>query len=525
MEVRRAEPDHGCKFMDPVLGTGGADMSDDIVHKSATELAALVSDRSLGAHDVIEAFLARIEAINPTLNAICTLNPKARADAEDCDRRLRAGEPARPLEGVPFVVKDIIQTRGVRTTFGSLICEHDVPEEDAISVERLKAAGAVLIGKTNTPEFAHDVNTTNQIFGTTRNPVNLNVTAGGSSGGTGAAVAAELAPIGLGTDLGGSIRVPCSYNGIVGMRPSPGRVPFYPTDYGWDTLVEHVQGPMTRTVADIGLMMSVLSGPDDRDPSSLPAQGIDFVAAAGGGADLAGRRIAYAHDLDGLFPLDPEVAELTRRAAKRFEDMGAIVEETCFDTSDIRDIISGTRAFGMVARYADRLDRHRELMTLQLVNQVTEALAMDVRTITRAEKSRTDYWHRVRRFLEDYDYIIASSVGAPPFRLDEALPTTVGDVAVDRYYDVFLASYAFSVTGLPIMAVPCGFTGDGLPVGFQIVGHRLREDLVLEAAAAYAAASPEHFARPEIDLSSAAEISDELVMTGISVREGDGERS
>ncbi len=499
-------------------------MNDAIVDKSATELAALISARSLGAVEVTEAFLARIEDVNPTVNAICTLNPGARAAAEDCDRRLGAGEPARPLEGVPFVVKDIIPTRGIRTTFGSLICEHDVPEEDAISVERLKAAGAVLIGKTNTPEFAHDVNTTNEIFGTTRNPSNLNVTAGGSSGGTGAAVAAALAPIGLGTDLGGSIRVPCSYNGIVGMRPSPGRVPFYPTDFGWDTLVEHVQGPMCSTVADVGLMMSVLAGPDDRDPSSLPSQAIDFVAAAGGGADLAGRRIAYAHDLNGLFPIDPEVADLTRRAARRFEDMGAIVEETCFDTANIRDIISGTRAFGMVARYADRLDRHRDLMTLQLVNQVSEALTVDVRAITAAEKLRTEYWHRVRRFLEDYDYIIAPSVGAPPFRLDQPMPTTVGDVAVDRYYDVYLATYAFSVTGLPIMAVPCGLNRDGLPVGFQIVGRRHREDLVLEAAAAYAAAAPEHFVRPEIDLSAAGEISADLVMTGISVRERAGDR-
>ncbi len=196
-----------------------------IHHLSAGEIAAAVAAGDRTAAEVTGTLLERIDALNPVLNAICTLNPDAMAAAEACDRRRATGAAARPLEGVPFVVKDIIPTAGIRTTFGSRLLEHDVPDEDAISVERLKAAGGVLVGKTNTPEFAHDVNTTNLIFGTTRNPTDVNVTAGGSSGGTGAAVAAAMAPIGIGTDLGGSIRVPASYNGIVGLRPAPGRVP------------------------------------------------------------------------------------------------------------------------------------------------------------------------------------------------------------------------------------------------------------------------------------------------------------
>lgn len=496
-------------------------MSDDILDLTAGAIAGTVAGRDLGALQVVDAFLGRIEEVNPVINAVCTLNPEARSAAEAADRRLAAGEPARPLEGVPFLVKDILPTKGLRTTFGSLICEHDVPTEDALSVERLTAAGGILLGKTNTPEFAHDVNTTNRIFGTTRNPTDVNVTAGGSSGGSGAAVAAGMAPIALGTDLGGSIRVPCSYNGITGIRPSPGRVPVYPTEFGWDTLVEHVQGPMTRHAADIGLAMSVLAGPDDRDPSSLPAEGLDYVAAASGSRPLAGRRVAYAGDLGGLIPLDSEVADLTRQAAQKFEELGCTVEEACFDVSGIRDIVTGTRGFGMVGRYADRLDAHRDVMTLQLVNQVSEALKLDLRTVTKAERLRTDYWHRVRVFLESYDYIIAPSVGAPPFRLDQPLPTEVGGVAVERYYDVFLATYAFSVTALPIMAVPCGSTAAGLPVGMQIVGRRLRDDLVLEAAAAYEAACPEHFVRPEIDLAAARPVSPELDTPGLSVKASD----
>ena len=216
----------------------------DITNASAAELAGAIATRSVGAREAAEALLARVDELNPTLNAICTLNENALAEADAVDQRLARGEPARPLEGVPVVVKDNIHTRGIRTTFVSRLLENEVPEIDAICVERLKATGAVVLGKTNTPEFAHDVNTANAIFGTTRNPWNVNHTAGGSSGGTASAVAARMAPVGLGTDLGGSIRNPASFNGLVGIRPAPGRVAFYPTEFGWDTLVAHVQGPI-----------------------------------------------------------------------------------------------------------------------------------------------------------------------------------------------------------------------------------------------------------------------------------------
>jgi len=493
-------------------------MSEDIVRKSAVELAGDVAARRLSATDVTRAFLERIAQLNPAVNAVCTVNPRALEEAAECDRRLSAGDRPRPLEGVPFVVKDVIQTAGLRTTFGSTIHEHLVPDEDAVSVERLRKAGAVVVGKSNTPEFAHDVNTTNKIFGTTRNPWNLRTTAGGSSGGTGAAVAAGLAPIGLGTDLGGSIRIPAAFCGISGIRPVPGRVPVYPSDFGWDTLVEHVHGPMARTVADLGLMLAALAGPDDRDPSSLPAPAHDYVTAARGERSLAGRRLAYTRDLRGLVPVDPEVASLTREAARAFEGLGCVVEEDCFDVSDVRDIIAGTRGFGMIARYADRLEKFGDQMTPQLINQVRDALRLDVRTITRAERLRTAYWQRVRAFLERYDYILTPTVGVPAFHIDRPLPWEVGGVKVERFYDVFLTTYAFSVTGLPVASVPCGFTAAGLPVGLQIVGRRLREDLVLEAAGAYALACPQHFARPpEIDADAARDIRDAVITTGFNV--------
>jgi amidase len=487
-----------------------------IIDWTAGQIAEAVANGTVSAAEVTEAFLARIDAVNPVINAVCTVNPEALEHARAVDRRRAAGEAARPLEGVPFLVKDILQTKGLRTTFGSLLLEHDVPEEDTITVERLKAAGGVLLGKTNTPEFAHDINTTNKIFGTTRNPWDVNVTAGGSSGGSGAAVAAGMAPLALGTDLGGSIRIPCSFNNLAGLRPSPGRVPFYPTDYGWDTLVQHVQGPMTRDVGDVGLAMSVLAGPDDRDPSSLPDEGHDYRAAASGRAAMAGRRVAYAGDL-GVIPLDPEVDGLIRNGLARLESLGCVIEDACFDTSDIREVVSGTRAFGMVARYADRFDAHKSMMTQQLINQITPSLEMSLRDVTRAEKLRTAYWHRVRRFMERYEFIAAACVGAPPFRLDEPLPTTVGGKPVARFQDVFLSTYVFSVTGLPMVAMPCGLTRDGRPVGMQIIARRLRDDSALEIAAAYQSVAGELFRRPEIDLDAVKPVSEAMQTPGVSI--------
>lgn len=493
-------------------------MSDEITGLSAGQMVEAVSQKRLSAREIVEAHLARIQAINPTLNAVCTLNPEALRIAKAIDERLAGGAPPRPLEGVPYLAKDNIYTKGLRTTFGSRLMADFVPEEDSVAVERLNAAGAVLLGKSNTPEFAHDVNTTNYLFGTTRNPWDLNVTAGGSSGGSGAGVAARFAPLALGTDLGGSIRGPAAFNNIVGIRPALGRVANHPTDLPWGILVTGVTGPMARTVGDAALMLSVLAGPDDRDPTSLPTQELDFVAAAQTGDGLAGKRIAYAGDLGGLVPQDPEVRELGRQAAARFADLGAEVSDDCFDTASLVEIMAGTRGFGMIARYAERYDAHKALMTPPLVNQIEAALKLDLRAVTRAERLRGEYWHRVRKFLQAYDFIATPTIGVPPFRLDEPLPDRIGERPVERYYDAFLSTYAFSVTGLPVIAVPAGLTASGLPVGIQIVGPRQREDLVIAVAAAYERAHPELFVTPEIDLGQAKELGEAFSSPGLVLR-------
>ena len=490
----------------------------DLTSLTAVEIASAVAERKLSAAEVTRAFLARIDALNPTINAICTPNPRALSEADEIDHRLACGEVARPLEGVPFLVKDNLDTKGVRTTFGSRLMENNVPGESAICVDRLAAAGGVLLGKTNTPEFAHDVNTSNLLFGTTRNPWDPMVTAGGSSGGSGAAVAAGFAPLAIGTDLGGSIRIPASFNNLVGIRPAPGRVPFYPTDYAWDTLVPHLAGPLAGTVADAALMLAVMAGPDDRDPTSLPAADVAFADAASGKASIGGRRIALTIDFGGIVPVDPEVAAVTRKAAAIFEGLGCTVEEIALDASDLAEIIAGTRSFGMVARYAERYDEFRDLMTLQLRNQVEAALKMDVRSIVRAERLRTGYWRRISRVMARFDYVLTPSCGAPPFRLDEPLPQCVGGRKVARFYDVFLTTYAFSITGLPMISLPAGLTRAGLPVGVQLAARRLREDSAIEAGRSYAAATPGLFRRPTVDVARALPIPPMLPTPGMVLR-------
>ena len=491
---------------------------EDPTMAGALEITSEVRAGRATVAEIVAAHLSRIEEFNPIVNAICTLNPDAMADAEAADTRLGRGEAPRPLEGVPFIAKDNIWTKGLRTTYGSRVMEDFIPDKDSVVVERLRAAGAVLLGKSNIPEFAHDVNSANFIFGTTRNPWALNRTAGGSSGGSAAALAARFAPLALGTDLGGSIRGPSSFNNTVGIRPTPGRVPDWPTDLAWGAMVSSVTGPMTRNVADAAAMMAVLSGPDDRDPATLPDDGMDYLAAATTPPPMTGKRIAFSPDINGLVPVAPGVAAIAKAAAERFRDLGAEVVEDCFDASDLVEIIAGTRSYAMVARYAERHEAYKEKMTPPLLAQIEAGLRTDIAAMTRAERMRGDYWQRVRVFLETYDYIITPTVGVPAFRLDRPLPTKIGEREVERYYDSFLATYCFSLTGLPIIAVPAGLSEDGLPVGIQIVGRRLRDDEVIAAGAAYEAAAPELFRTPEIDPAQAVELGEAFSSPGLVLK-------
>jgi amidase len=460
----------------------------DLCFVPATELGRLYRARKVSPLEVMQAVLARIDAVNPAVNAYVTIAREAAlAGARKATVALRRGATLPPLHGVPVSIKDLTATKGIRTTSGSKIYEHHVPAEDALTVARLKAAGAIVVGKTNTPEFGAGGNTFNAVFGVTRNPWNLALTCGGSSGGAAVALATGMGPLAQGSDLGGSLRTPASFCGVVGFRTTPGLVPVYPRELAWDSL--SVSGPMARTVPDIALMLSVMAGPDDRAPLSYDVDTRAFPGAVKR-PSVRGWRIAWTPDLDGLIPVEPEVVEVAARATRVFRSLGARVTAASPSFAEVNEIVLGTRGLSMVALHGDRLATWRESMQKGLVWNIDQGLALTSRDIGRAEKLRSVLWERVRRFMERYDLLVLPTVAGKPFPVEQPYPTELQGKPLENYTQWFFLTYALSVTGLPVISVPAGFTRDGLPVGIQIVGRRRQEVSVLRAAAALEAAAP-----------------------------------
>jgi Asp-tRNA(Asn)/Glu-tRNA(Gln) amidotransferase A subunit family amidase len=457
----------------------------------ATELAARIRRREASPVEVTEAVLARMERLDGRLGAFCTPTPElARAMARAAEAAVMRGEPLGPLHGVPVSIKDMTWTKGIRTTRGSRLFADFVPEEDPPVVERLRAAGAVILGKTNTPEFGWKGATENLLFPPTRNPWRLERTAGGSSGGAAAAVAAGLGPLATGTDGAGSIRIPAAFCGIVGHKPSFGRVPVYPAP-----LDVAVTGPMARTVRDAALLLDVLAGPDERDRFSLPDDGIDYLAACAGG--VAGWRVAWSPDL-GYAPVEPEVRALAETAARRFADLGAVVEEAHPGFTDPREIIE-LLFYGQVgAQIADLPPERRALLDpalLAVVDGLRDRSAFDY---ARMAMRRNELWQVARRFFERYDLLLTPAVATTAFPLGLEGPAEVAGQPVKRLgWTPF--TFPFNLTGQPACTVPCGRTAAGLPVGLQIVGRRNDDTAVLRAAAAYEAAAPWAHDWPPLD--------------------------
>ncbi len=465
-------------------------MSDrDLCFTPATELGRLFRARATSPLEVMQAVLARIDAVNPAVNAYVTVaREQALREARRATAALtRRGAALPPLHGIPVSIKDLTPTRGIRTTWGSKIYEHHVPAEDALVVERLKAAGAIVVGKTNTPEFGAGGNTFNAVFGATRNPWNPALTCGGSSGGAAVALATGMGPIAQGSDLGGSLRTPAAFCGVVGFRTTPGLVPKHPVELGWDSLA--VTGPMARTVADTALMLSVIAGPDDRAPLSYDVDTRQFLRAVAR-PSVKGWRVAWTPDLGGLIPVDDEVATVASRATRVFRSLGATVRTGCPDFGEVNDIVLGTRGLTMVAMHADKLPEWRDQMQRGLVWNIEQGLRLTPRDIARAEKARTALWQRVRVFMERHELLLLPTVAVPPFPVEQPYPTEINGKPLDNYTQWFFLTYGITVTGLPVISVPCGFTRAGLPVGLQIVGRRRQEAMVLRAAAAFEAARP-----------------------------------
>lgn len=475
---------------------------------SAHELAKGIANRDYTAVEVMTCFLERIAEVNPVINAVCTLNPDALEEARAADRALDDGAVARPLEGVPFLVKDNIDTENLKTTNGSRLQADRVPDYDEIAVRRLREAGAILLGKTNTSEFAHDVYTTNFLFGPTRNPWQLMTSPGGSSGGSGAAIAAGLAPLSLGTDFGGSVRIPASYNGIVAIRPTPGRVPLRPQEFAWDLIVSNVIGPMCASVRDLALMLDVMSGPDDADPSARHTRpecvsAIDNAeAAVAKGGSAPKQRIAYIPELAPLVSPSDEVRKHVDEGVERLRQLGHDIEIISIDIEPLLEIIRGTRAFGVLARFDDAYDEHAGQMTTALRTQIEGARQVSMGELASAERMRSAYWRQISDLLSEYDCLLTPTCAKPPFALDVP-DMDPAQRPASRLLDVALFTYAFTVVGLPVIALPCGRTPEGLPVGMQIAGRMEQEAMLCALGAGYEAANPECFERPEIDRSQA----------------------
>ena len=450
-------------------------MTRDLCFLTATELAARIRAREVSCEQVMRAHLDQIARVNPKVNAIVTLVPEEQAmgAARAADATLARGEPVGPLHGLPIAHKDLLPTKGMRTTFGSPIFRDFVPDADAILAERCRAAGALLIGKTNTPEFGAGSQTFNPVFGATRNPWDPAKTCGGSSGGAAVALACGMLPIADGSDLGGSLRNPASFCNVTGFRPSSGRVPAWPALNAWFTLP--ILGPMARTVEDLALMMTAIAGPDPRAPLSIHEPGSVFVAPLE--RDFSGVRIAWSPDLGGL-PLDRRVREALAPGRAVLEALGARVEDVDPDLTDAHEVFRTLRAFNFELAYGELLKTRRSEMKDTVIWNIEEGARLTGPQVGRAERLRTALHHRMRGFMEQYAFIAAPVVQVPPFDVNQPWVTEIDGQPMATYLDWMKSCYLISATGLPALSVPCGFTPEGLPVGLQLVGRHL-DDLGL----------------------------------------------
>jgi len=466
-------------------------MANEPHEMTAAELSRAFHDGDLSPVEVTQGLLARIEALDAEVNAFCLTDAHTTlAQAEASEKRWQEGDPLSPLDGVPVAVKDLLLTKGWSTRRGSLTVDPKGPwNEDAPTVARLKEAGAVLIGKTTTPEYGWKGCTDSPLTGITRNPWDKTKTPGGSSGGSSAALAARFCPLALGTDGGGSIRIPACFTNTYGLKPSFGRVAAYPLS-PFGTLA-HV-GPMSRTVKDSAMLMNIIAKPDARDWFNLPHDPTDY--AAGLEETMRGKRIAYSPRLGYVKKIVPEVEELVAKAVKRFEAMGAHVEEVDPPGGDVSDIFQKLWWSGAGFALGDLSDEQKAKLDPGLRKMVEEGLKFDKKTYLTANLARGAYGGQMRVFMEKYDFLLTPSVATPAFEVGQLSP--MGDDG--RAWMAWTPfSFPFNLTQQPAASVPCGFTRDGLPVGLQIVGRMFDDESVLVASAAYEMADPHHDATPK----------------------------
>jgi len=465
----------------------------DLCFTPARKLAALVRGRKLSVTEVMKAFIAQIERVNPKVNAIVTFIPElALKKARELDRKKK---PVGPLAGLPIAYKDNVPTKGIRTTSGSPIYKDNVPKEDHLIVERLTAAGAITLGKTNLPEFAAGSHTFNLVFGATLNPYDTTKSAGGSSGGAAAAVACGMLPFADGGDLAASLRNPGNYCNVVGFRPSPGRVPSWPAPNAWNMM--GVLGPIARTVDDTAFLLSAMAGPDRRAPLSISEPGAVFARSLR--RKFKGVRVAWSRDLGGL-PMDPRVTAVLEKQKQIFKDLGCIVEEACPDFAGATEAFEAMRALAFLQNYGELVKTRRREVKDSIAWNVEQGLNLTPGKIARAEGLRSALYHRMRAFLERYEFLLCPVNQLPPFLAEIEYPTQIAGELMGNYLDWMKSCYYITITSHPAISVPAGFTGDPvpLPVGLQIVG-RYRDDFgVLQLAHAFEQRTQTWRQRPSI---------------------------
>ena len=467
----------------------------EICFMDAIELAAMIRNRKLSAREVMNAFLSQIERVNPKVNAICTLIEEEAAlrAADKADVRLAKAQHCGPLHGLPHLVKDLVLTAGVRTTFGSRIYKDFVPDIDSLIVERIKTAGAIIIGKTNTPEFGAGSQTFNEVFGATLNPYDRTRTCGGSSGGAAVALACGMTPLADGSDLGGSLRNPASFCNVVGLRTAPGRVPGFPKLAGSSSL--SVEGPMARNVKDAALLLSVLAGPDSRVPASIDEPGAVFRKPLD--RDFKDTRIAWSQNL-GRYPVEDTVSETCDRARSTLQELGCLIEECEPDFSDADEIFQVLRAWSYAQTRGQDLKTHRNLIKDTVIWNIEQGLKLNRTQVEQAEAQRAVLIRRVRALMERYEFLVLPVSQVAPFPVEIDWVKEINGIRMETYIDWMATCYAITLTELPAISVPCGFTSGGLPVGLQIVGRPQSESGVLQLAFAFEQATGYAKTRPSV---------------------------
>ncbi len=460
----------------------------DLCFTPATTLARLIRLRKLSPVDIIEAVLTRIDSINPKINAFITVDgEQARDLAKAAETALMQGDSVGLLQGLPVSIKDLEPTSGLRCTYGSKFYENNIAEMDGIITERVKAAGGIILGKTNTPHYGHKDMCDNLIGPPCRNPWNLDRTSGGSSGGAAAAVATGLGPMAHGSDGAGSIRIPAALCGVFGLKPSLGRVPYWPNLDVWAARSHN--GPLTRTVADAALMMQAIAGPDSRDPTSVDQPPADYMAAVANPFDaLRGLRVAWSGDF-GYAPVDPEVKDIAQQAALRFSDLGCPVEAVNPEWDDPRRLAEILWYASYAARHGEKYDQEPDWVEPSLVKMIEAGCRISAEAFVQASIARNEFYHQARQFFETYDLLLTPQMPLGAWGINEE-PTEINGTATPSMFDRLNFTFPFNLTGQPAASVPCGFTQEGLPVALQIVGPWHADKLVLQAAAAFEQVQP-----------------------------------